>query len=223
VNHIVKILLVAALCISGSAFAHNYRADDGSHTSADKALVLNDITLSQVVYHDVTPDSAQLWLAIDGKAGDLFYFQAGVPYLDRLKDYRPVVALVGPGIVGDIKPPFALPEGTGSQIFACKTIIPEFFDEKFTGTQSWVLFENEQPLPADGRYYLVAYDPKGQPGKLWVTIGKREAFTFKDVLTLYQVQDKVRQFHEVADKPMPTFTFVLHTVSKIMRVVFFFV
>jgi hypothetical protein len=54
-------------------------------------------------------------------------------------------------------------------------------------------------------------------------VGRREAFTFKDIITLYQVQDKVRAFHEVEHKPMPLFTFTISTLSRILRVLFFFV
>ena len=210
------------LLFAGAAWAHNYVADDGSHTSAGEALYLRDVSLSQVLYHDVTPDTAQLWIAFDGKAGDLFYFQLGVPYLTRLENYRPALVFAGPGLE-NVKPPIAIPAGLGAQAYTSDEITPTFFDEPFTGTQSWVMFEKEIPLPRDGRYYLADYDPAGQPGKLWVAVGKREAWTFKDILTLYQVQDKVRAFHEVGHKPMPLFTFVISTVSRILRALFFFV
>ena len=64
-------LAVWVLLLTGGAWAHNYVADDGSHTSAGTALYLRDVTLSQVLYHDVTPGTAQVWIAFDGKAGDL--------------------------------------------------------------------------------------------------------------------------------------------------------
>ena len=216
------VLAALFLLLTGGAWAHNYVADDGSHTSAGKALYLRDVTLSQVLYHDVTPDTAQLWIAFNGKAGDLVYFQLGVPYLTRLESYRPALALVGPGL-GNVKPPIAIPAGLEAQVYTSDTITPTFFDEPFTGTQSWVMFEKEISLPQDGRYYLAAWDPAGQPGKLWVAVGKREAFTFKDIITLYKVQDKVRDFHEVEHKPMPLFTFALASLSRILRVLFFFV
>ncbi len=216
------VLAALVLIFTGGAWAHNYVADDGSHTGAGKALYLRDVTLSQVLYHEVTPDAAQLWIAFDGKAGDLFYFQLGVPYLTRLENYRPALVLVGPG-VGEVKPPIAIPAGLGAQVYNSDEITPTFFDEPFTGTQSWVMFEKEIPLPKDGRYYLAAYDPAGQPGKLWVAVGKREAFTFKDIITLYQVQHKVRVFHEVEHKPMPLFTFTISALSRILRALFFFV
>lgn len=215
-------LAVLTILFAGGAWAHNYVADDGSHTSAGTALYLRDITLSQVLYHDVSPDTAQLWITFDGKAGDLFYFQLGVPCLTRLENYRPALSLVGPGL-GDVKPPIAIPAGLGAQVHTSDAITPTFFDEPFTGTQSWIMFEKEVALPQDGRYYLAAWDPEGQPGKLWVAVGRREAFTFKDIITLYQVQHKVRVFHEVEHKPMPLFTFTLSTLSRILRVLFFFV
>ncbi len=207
---------------AGGAWAHKDVPDDGSHTSAGEALYIRDVTLSQVLYHEVTPDSAQVWLAFDGKAGDLFYFQLGVPFLNRLENYRPALALIGPGM-GDVRPPIAIPAGLGARVYASDEITPAFFDERFTGTQSWVMFEHEIALPQDGRYYLAVWDPAGQPGKLWVAVGKAEAWTFKDVLTLYQVQHKTRVFHEVEHEPMPLFTFAISAVSRILRVLFFFV
>ena len=63
----------------------------------------------------MTPDTAQVWIAFNGKAGDLVYFQLGVPYLTRLENYRPALALVGPGM-GGVKPPIAIPAGLGSQV-----------------------------------------------------------------------------------------------------------
>jgi len=221
-KHRRAVLGVFTLLFAGGAWAHNYVADDGSHTDAGKALYLRDVTLSQVLYHEVTPDSSQVWIAFNGKAGDSVYFQLGVPYLTRLEDYRPALALVGPGLE-DVKPPIAIPAGLGAQVYTSDGITPIFFDEPFTGTQSWIMFEKEVPLPRDGRYYIAAWDPAGQPGKLWVAVGKREAFTFKDVVTLYKVQNKVRGFHEVGHKPMPLFTFTVSALSRLLRVLFFFV
>ena len=216
------VLAVLLLLFAGGAWAHHYVADDGSHTGAGEALYLPDVTLSQVLYHDVTPDTAQVWVAFDGKAGDLVYFQLGVPYLTRFEGYRPALAMVGPGL-GVVNPPIAIPAGLGAQVCTSDEITPTFFDEPFTGTQSWIMFEREIPLPQDGRYYLAAWDPAGKPGKLWMAVGKREAWSFKDALALYQVQHKVRVFHEVEHKPMPLFTFTISALSRILRVLFFFV
>ena len=52
------------------------------------------------------------------------------------------------------------------------------------------------PVATAGRYYLVAYDPAGQPGKLWVAVGRREEFGLNDILTLPEVLARVREFHE---------------------------
>ena len=42
------VLAALVLIFTGGAWAHNYVADDGSHTGAGKALYLRDVTLSQV-------------------------------------------------------------------------------------------------------------------------------------------------------------------------------
>ena len=183
------------------AWAHRPIISDGSARDASMALYISDVTLSQVVYDEVTAESPQLWLAFDLNEGQLLYFQLGVPVIDRLKDYRPALALVAPGLPpSDL--PFAIPDGLGAQEFTSAQITePTDFYEPFSGTSSWILLTETVTVPAAGRYYLVAYDPAGQSGKLWVTLGKREDFSLADIAELQGILPKVRQFHEIGAAP----------------------
>jgi len=217
-----RMTITALLVLTGGAYAHNYVANDLSHRSADAALRITDLTLSQVVY-DPLPADGQLWLTFEAKAGDPIYMQLGVPYLERLADYRPSLALVGPPGTGNDTVPFALPAGTSARRFDTLERDPVFFDEPFTGTQSWILVEEEFNLPADGTYYIVAFDPAGNGGKLWTAWGKREAFKFRDILNLHNVIRDVRTFHEVQDKRKPFLTWSISTLSSVLDILFFWV
>ena len=95
--------------------------------------------------------------------------------------------------------------------------VPEEFDEPFTGTQSWILLEQDTAAPATGQYYVVALDPEGQTGKLWVAWGRREVFGFRDLLTYPDVLDTVRTFHEVDGQRLPFLPRLLRGVSRIVR------
>ena len=121
----------------------------------------------------------------------------GVPVIERLKDFRPALAVLGPGLPA-VALPFEIPEGFGGLVFEAGTVTePEVFHEPLTGTVSWVLFEDTVALPGSGQHYVVAYSPLGEPGKLWVTIGTREAFGLRDVIELPATVREVRAFHEV--------------------------
>jgi hypothetical protein len=179
------------------AWAHRPTLSDGSARDASTALYIADVDLSQVVYHEVMAESPLLWLTFDLNEGQSLYFQLGVPVIDRLQDYRPALALIGPGLPqADL--PFAVPDGLGAQPFTSEQVAePRRFDEPFSGTSSWILLTETVSVPATGRYYLVAYDPAAQSGKLWVALGQREEFAPGDIATLADILPKVRQFHEI--------------------------
>ena len=204
-----------------SSWAHKYVANDGSHVDAAHALHIGDPGLSQVIYHPVTPATGQLWLTFNVFAGEEQYMQLGVPVLDRLDEYAPTLVLLGPGLP-EIDTPLEVPEGLGGVVFPTAGLTAEFFDEHFTGTQSWILLEQDYPLLEEGQYYVVAYHPEGLEGKLWVAVGRREEFGFKDLLTFREVVDDVREFHEVFDERPPLLTRILLAVSDILRRLFFF-
>jgi len=173
--------------------------DAGPYPDPAHALPVEEIDVSQVVYGELTAAAPTLWLSLEGKAGDPLHLSLGVPVIDRLRAFRPALALVGPGLPA-ASVPFAVPEGLGVSILTPDSE-PAFFPEPFTGTDSWILRDADLPLPVTGRYYVVAYSPIQEAGKLWVAIGTREAFGFKDFLTLPSVARDVRAFHEVAGLP----------------------
>lgn len=188
-----------------AAVAHLPILDDGTNVDADSALVIKDIGLSQVVYHEVREPVRPLWLAFDVTAGQELYFNPGVPALERLRDYRPTFALIGPGLP-EASLPFAVPAGLGAEVYPTADIAePEFFHEPFSGTDSWIFFKKTVTLPQTGRYYLVGYVPSGLPGKFWVAVGKREEFGLGDIAALPQQIAQVRAFHESSATTAPCF------------------
>jgi hypothetical protein len=148
------------------------------------------------VYHEVTETEPQLWVTFDLEAGQEIYVQFGVPVLDRLIDFRPAFAVLGPGLP-DIDLPFEIPAGLGGVIFTTDGIDePEFFHEEFTGTDSWIFGELEDVAPQAGTYYIVAYVPSGETGKFWVAPGRREVFEPDDIgFTLVAAAERQRHEH----------------------------
>jgi hypothetical protein len=126
--------------------------------------------------------------------------QIGVPAIDRLKDFRPAMAIVGPGLP-DNDPPFTLPKDAGAKVLLTKEVAkPRFFHEHFTNTDSWILRGETVVLPKAGRYYLVGYSPDKQTGKLWLSVGKKESFSLEDLKDFPTWTKKIQAFHEVQSK-----------------------
>ncbi|MBT6177310.1 MAG: hypothetical protein HOI23_08670, partial [Deltaproteobacteria bacterium] len=143
-------LFIFAFGLSATSNAHKPFFSDGQFSGPESAYQIEDIDVSIVLYHEVTCDSQAVWLRFDNKAGDLLYHQVGVPYLERMSDYRPVLAVVAPGLeMEDV--PFEVPEGMGAKILETSWVQePEEFLEPFTSTRSWILNDNLLELPAEG-------------------------------------------------------------------------
>lgn len=178
------------------ALAHQPIVSDGSANGPATAIPLGDIDVSRVVYHDVTADALRLWLTFDGAADQQLYVQLGLPQIERLANYRPSVAILGPGLP-PIDLAFEIPSGLGGVLLSSADVVePKPFDEPFSGTSSWILFEQDVALPQDGTYFVVVFDPAGQPGKLWVATGREERFELDEIGELSGVLQEVRAFHE---------------------------
>ena len=196
----LPLLLLALILLIGSSqplYAHRPVFTDDAATSPDTAIPLTEPHISQVVYREITEKTPQIWLTFEVPKDFELYIQVGVPVIDRLEKFRPAMAVVGPGLPSE-KVPFEIPESTGAKVFATKEVAkPRFFNEHFTGTQSWILRSETIPLKEPGRYYLVAYSPDKQKGKLWLSIGKQESFTAEDWKQFPTWRKLIREFHEV--------------------------
>jgi hypothetical protein len=158
-----------------------------------------------VYYGALNTERPQVWFRFVAEENQEIYFSVGVPVIDRLQDYRPDVALIGPGLEGpafegqnppDV--PFEVPEDLGIEIFTSAGS-PRFFHEHFTGTESWIHIEITRTLRRAGTYYLAAYTPgEPKPGdKLWLTMGTKERFKLRDLFTFRRWKREIREFHEL--------------------------
>ncbi|MGD2143973.1 MAG: hypothetical protein PVF54_05790 [Anaerolineae bacterium] len=197
-------IVIAGLGVlaASSASAHRPLFPGVPPTSADTAAVVERPYLSQVMYHEVAEGGERMWLTFEGEAGQELFLQIGLPVIDRLRDLRPVVALVGPGLP-EAPLPFPVPNGCGAETWDTEeTHTPRFFHERFTGTDSWILLEERVSLPAGGQYYLVGYLPSGETGKFWLALGTSEEWGVTDVGRLPPWTARVRRFHEVRGWPL---------------------
>jgi hypothetical protein len=201
---------VLLLCVPAIAFAHVPILSDGSADSAADALVIDPVQNSRVVYHEFTASSKQLWLTFTIDVPQSVLLRYAVPRIARLADYRPALALLGPGLPEPRNLPFEVPPGLGALFFRTDDVAAnEPYFEPFSGTEAWVRLDADQPLYAPGRYYLVAFHPDGTPGKVWLATGEFEVFTPEDFATLSSDIAAVRSFHEVAPRQPGSACFLL--------------
>jgi len=195
---VVGLLLI---CMVQPALAHKPASIGGTFPTMDEALRMEDIDVSQVVYSPLSAADPQLWLTFEATAGTTLDLSLGLPVLDRLADYRPNLAVLGPGLP-PIELPIELPPNVGGVVFESATRgEPRHFHEHVTGTESWILIEDAVNLPETGTYYVVAFPPGDQVDKLWVAIGTREQFGLRDLLSFPSIIRDVRAFHEVSNQP----------------------
>jgi len=195
---IISIVLSMIFC--SVAQAHRPIFSEKAATDPNTAVLIKQPAISQVIYREITEESKHVWLAFDANEGFELFIQIGVPVLDRLKKFRPAMLVAGPGLPeGKVK--FELPEGAGSKNFTTDSVNdPRFFHEHFTGTDSWILRSETVVLPKSGMYYVVAYVPSRQNGKLWLSVGKKESFGLAEWAKFGEWKKRIRKFHEVSEE-----------------------
>lgn len=98
------------------AAAHLPIISDGSATTAAQAIELNDVQVSRAIYHDARTGNEQIWLAFEVDRPQKLVLRIGVPQLERLRELRPAVAFIGPGLPLDTIPPELQPSLGGVEV-----------------------------------------------------------------------------------------------------------
>jgi len=195
-----SLLIGIALLAPGSSsavLAHQPTISDGTAISAEAAIPLDDVQISRVIYHEVTEDAPQVWLTFEVAEPQVLDLSLGVPKIDGLENFRPAYAIFGPGLPA-FSGPIDAPQGLGGLFLSTDEVTePEVFDEPFSCTSSWILDERQVDLPAEVRYYIVAFAPQGELGKLWIAPGIEEVFPLTEIFALMRTTREVRAFHEV--------------------------
>jgi hypothetical protein len=167
-----------------------------------RALNIARPDVSQVYYGVLDTERPQVWFRFEAKENQKIYFSVGVPAIERLRNYRPSLALIGPGLaesgLNSNGLPFEVPPNLDVEIYTSRES-PRFFHEHFTGTESWIHIEVTRTIRCSGTYYLVAYTPNDpMPGdKLWLTMGRKERFKLRDLFTFRRWKRDIREFHEL--------------------------
>ena len=189
----ISILLL--LIFAESVYAHKPVWSDKSAADANNAIPLIDPNISQVVYRSLPAGPNQIWTASTAHTKFKLFVQIGVPVIERFKKFRPNLAVVAQGLPKS-NLPFQIPADYGATVIDTNSVEPRFFHEPFTNTDSWILESKTIELPKSGTFYVVAFDLNQTGGKLWISVGKKEKFGLRDILSMGQTIKLVREFHE---------------------------
>ena len=98
------VLLAFLLLAPSLAQGHKPYFSEGQYSTPRSAYPIENIDHSIVLYHRVRCNSQQLWLSFSLQKASNLFVQLGVPVLDRLKSYRPNLAIVAPGLPPALRP-----------------------------------------------------------------------------------------------------------------------
>lgn len=197
------LVFTLTLLLPEAAFAHRPLFTNTDASDPGSAIRIPDPSVSHVIYAELTEGEPHRWFVFDNDNPQEVPMQVGVPVAVSQGDIEPSIMLFGPGWP-DLPQGFPFPPPQGEGVGAITVPIaerPHRFYEPVTGTESHILVDTAVELLEAGTYYGVVYEERGQQGKVWVSIGQSEGFSWRDVSRLPEWIGDVRRFHEVSGWP----------------------
>jgi hypothetical protein len=150
---------------------------------------------SWAIYGRLGPGEAADVIPVQGRQGQRLKLQILVPAREDLKEYRPELVLVGPGLTGQVPVGFPVQPGPDEGALVVPTPgEPRTFDEPFTKTSYHVWGNYDGEFPATGRYRLAVWDPVGKGGTYTVALGFKERFGIRDLFRFPRIRRDVQEW-----------------------------
>lgn len=201
-ERLTLLVIIAFLVVSVHASAHRPLFVEAEAARPEGALRVKNPTVSHVLYIQLTDEAPQKWFVFDVEAPREVEMKVGLPTAVGQGDFRPQVALFGPGWPeltdgAPVEPP---QPGLGGVLLPVEESGRRFY-EAVTGTESLIVADTRVDLPTAGTYYGVVFSRQGHVGKAWISIGQSEGFSWRDITKLPGWIADVRRFHEVPGWP----------------------
>jgi hypothetical protein len=180
----VMALLGLLILWPAAAEAHRPVFVEPRQATLESPVEIGDPGISWAFYGRLPEPASREVYRLRAVAGEPLYFGVLVPEIERLRGFRPSVALVGPGLPADgvADLPIPAPPGSGAIVLRADGAAPRRFHEPFTQVDYWMYPDFRIPAPATGEYLLVVWSPSGQTGPYVIAVGEREELGAADVL-----------------------------------------
>lgn len=206
ISTMLIIILGAALLFTAKVSAH-IPLDTDAAATREVPVEVEDHKISWAAYNILEDEDEVHYYRFSASAGEEIYASMLVPRLERLENYHPDYALIGPGLENnysgmsseEIKSRLIIEGGEGVIVQSYERDVgeeSETFFEHFTRTEYWTRQESTIAAPETGTYYLAVFSRQNQTGKYVFSIGRQEKWGISDIIRLPGIWWNVRMFME---------------------------
>ena len=148
---VVLAALAIMLTLVRTASAHTPIFVERDITTPEQAWPVGDYQISWAFYARLAPANTPQYYAIEGRAGDRLTANLEVPKIAGLENFRPALAVIGPGLPAfDAPRGLIVPEGYGGMLVNDSGATPRAqFDEPFSQTSYYRGPQTECATAAD--------------------------------------------------------------------------
>ena len=171
-------IAVTMLMLAQGATAHVPVGGEPGN-SLDTALEIENPLKSWVMYHELHEAGEAHYYTFDMESGARLRLILNLPAELQASDFRPILALIGPGITNSTPAPdyLEIPTGSGYVIYDNHTLHQEY--EGFTPSAFFEVLDIDTTIPETGTYYLAIYDST-EAERYALAMGFQEEFTFDE-------------------------------------------
>jgi len=156
---VVLIILILILIIKSTALAH-IPLDTSALATKEEPIFVEDHQISWAAYNQLDNAGDVDYYSFQAEQGEEIYFSMVIPEIERYKNFKPDLALIGPGLENNyagcdknyINSLLKLEAEENIIIVRDDTDNPEIFFEPFTQTFYWRWQQFSTAAPAAGTY-----------------------------------------------------------------------
>jgi len=203
----VLLILFLVFFYSAEAVRAHIPLDTEGPATRAQPIMIEDHKISWAAYNRLEQPGDVNYYRFEAGAGEEIYVSMMVPHLERLKDYSPDYALIGPGLEDDmagldeaeIRSRLDIEEGEGARVKRYTGPLGEEADtffEHFTRTEYWRRQESTITAPETGTYFVAVFSGAEQTGKYVLAVGREERWGIGDIVRMPKIWWDVRMFME---------------------------
>lgn len=216
----ILIILTLILSFKSDAKAH-VPLDTSGAASKKEPIFVEDHQISWAAYNQLEQAGDVDYYSFKAEQGEEIYFSMVIPVIDRYQNFRPDVALIGPGLENNyagydknyINSLLKIDPDENIIIVSDDQATPDTFFEPFTQTSYWRRQKFSTAAPAAGTYYLAVFSTEQDQGKYTLAIGRKEVWGFNDLIRIPKIWWDTRFFVEKENSTYLILAFIISITS----------